>query len=285
VKALLGPPGAPVEPPPGEVEVIYADITDLHALRSLVDGADLVAHLAGSASVAASFEQPIEYARVHVVGTATLLEACRATSVNRIVHISSAELYGQPDRNPVREDLPVAPLSPYGAAKLGAESMVRALAPVLSVDATILRPFSVYGPGLPLRSLVGTVIQQALFGDSVVVADLAPIRDYCFLDDVVEAIVAACYLPLPSRIRTYNIGSGKGVAVGELVNMVLAQVARDIPVIEASRSDRPIGASVTQLVADPHRAAEELQWKALTSLKDGLALTIDWVRRMSDGNG
>jgi UDP-glucose 4-epimerase len=153
--------------------------------------ADAVIHLAGPPSVAASFDLPAEYARIHVGGTATVLDACRRLRIRRLVYLSSAEVYGQPQTNPVREDHPLEARSPYAAAKIGAEKFIESFAYSFALQSVILRPFSVYGAGLCSQSLIGAILHQARHGDSVRLATLAPIRDYCHVKDVATAILLA----------------------------------------------------------------------------------------------
>src|SRR5262249_12438978 len=119
VRAHAGPGGTDASWLPDGIDVSFAEITDGDAVATLGAGAEVVVHLAGPASVAESFADPDRHARDHVAGTATVLEACTAARVRRIVYISSAEIYGRPAANPVAEDAPAAPRSPYGAAKLG----------------------------------------------------------------------------------------------------------------------------------------------------------------------
>ena len=109
---------------------MVADLTDVTKVRPLLDGVDVVLHLAGPPSVAESFVDPLGYLRVHAVGTATVLDACRRSHVSRFVYVSSAEVYGASrDGLAMNEDSPCQPRSPYGAAKLAAEGLVRAMAP------------------------------------------------------------------------------------------------------------------------------------------------------------
>ncbi len=277
VRALLGPPGAEVVQPPAGIATVLGEIDDLPAVRSFLEGSETVVHLAGPPSVAASFREPIEYTRIHVVGTATVLEACRGSGVRRLVYVSSAELYGRPEHNPVGEDERPRPRSPYGVAKLAAEALVHALAPDLGIEAVVLRPFSVYGPGSPSRSLVGTLVDQALRGEAVVLSDLRPVRDYCYVDDVAQAVVRACSRAIPRPVSVYNVGSGTGTSVAELARLALDAVGRDLP-IRSGDPDRPSGSDIPSLVADVGRIERELGWQAETSLPDGLARTARSLR-------
>jgi nucleoside-diphosphate-sugar epimerase len=276
VRALLGPPGFAAAAPPAGVATAFAEVGDLAALTGLAAGADVVVHLAGPPGVAASFDDPVRYARVHVEGTVTVLEACRRAGVGRLVHVSSAEVYGRPSSNPVAESHPVRPRSPYGAAKAGAEHFVGAFARSFGLAAVILRPFSVYGPGLARHSLLGTLLQQVRQGDALTVADPRPVRDYCYVDDVAEAVARACTVPAPEP-AVFNVGSGTGTSVADLAALLLDVAGRRLPLRTDPGRGRPGAADLLHLVADVGRARQGLGWVAATPLPRGLRQTLDWM--------
>lgn len=272
VRALAGAPGDLLPPLPAGVAELRADITDAGAVRECVAEADAVVHLAGPASVAASFSRAAEYARAHVQGSATVLDACREAGVARVVLVSSAEVYGRPRSSPVREDHPLAPRSPYAAAKAGAEHFAQAFAAAFGMGVVILRPFSVYGPGAAPGSLVGTIVDAVRRGDPVRLHDLAPVRDYCFVDDVARAVAAACHRPLPPG-TVLNVGTGTGTSVAGVAAAALEAAGRTLPVEERG-GGRPAAADIPALVADPSRARRLLEWEAEVELRAGLALTL-----------
>jgi nucleoside-diphosphate-sugar epimerase len=276
VRSVLGPPGYVATKPPSGVAIAFAEISDLDALTRLAAGTEVVVHLAGPAGVAASFENARQYARIHVEGTATVLEACRHAGVQRVIYISSAEVYGMPRSNPVAESHPLQPRSPYAAAKVGAESFVQVFARAFALQAVILRPFSIYGPGLPGRSLVGTILRQARHAQPLLVADTRPVRDYCYVDDAADAIVRACTVPVSEPI-IFNIGSGTGTSVAEVADLILGLTGRQLPLRTAPRGDRPGGADILYLVADIERARQGLGWVATTPLQWGLQQTLYWM--------
>src|SRR5262249_11910088 len=106
------------------------------------------------------FANPLAFAHVHILGTLTALEAARQAGVSRFVYVSSAEVYGRPVRCPTDETQKPAPRSPYGVAKLAAEHYVELYRETHGLDSIVLRPFSVYGPGLSPKSLIGTILAQ-----------------------------------------------------------------------------------------------------------------------------
>jgi nucleoside-diphosphate-sugar epimerase len=262
VRAHVGPQGFTGGPLPPGVEAQWCDVLDI---GPLLTGIDVVVHLAGPPGVAASFADPARYLRDHVLGAAAVLAALGPA---RLVHVSSAEVYGRPAGNPVAESAPTVPLSPYGVAKLGAEALVRVLGP----DATILRPFSVYGPRSPAYSLVGTIARQATGTGTIELADLTPIRDYVHVDDLARAVVRCVREPTPG---TFNIGSGLGTSVAELARLVTTVAGRDLP-ITSTGPDRPT--DVVELVADTTRTRSDLGWVAEIDLTAGLAGTVAALR-------
>ena len=282
VRAFVGPPassGADMpgdRDDPGAMVTLRGEITDGGAVRSIAEGADVLIHAAGPPSVAASFERPAEYARVHTVGTATALDTCRRTGVRRVVYISSAEVYGAPATRRVTERSHPHARSPYAAAKIGAEHLVRTFAGAGYVRAAILRPFSIYGPRLPRGSLIDTLVRQACGGTRVTVRDLRPVRDYCYVDDVARAAVLAC--AGDHRDLTVNIGTGCGTSVAELASLVLTVIGRSAPIERADAPSRPEQSDILHLVADPRRALRTLGWAPRVSLEDGLEATIAWIR-------
>ncbi len=272
VRALVAPPGESVRKPPAGVLTAFCDITDAAVVRELVEGSDAVVHLAGPASVGESFEKSTEYARVHVCGTATVLNACREAGVRRLVYISSAEVYGQAPTELVQEHQRLEARSPYSAAKIGAEQFVEAFVHNTGMQAAILRPFSIYGPGLSCQSVMGTILHQAQSNDSIRLRDLKPIRDYCYVDDLAQAIVLSCVANLDGRC-VINIGTGIGTSVGELARLVLRVRGLSLPIYEGNGGERPAASEIFRLVADCRNAKKVLGWSSQTPLALGIQKT------------
>lgn len=280
VRALVGAPGQSVAELPADVETFVAEIADAAALRAIVEGADAVVHLAGPASVRESLSHPVECMQTHLGGTASILDACRHARVARFVYMSSAEVYGRPRVVPVNEDDPLEPRSPYGAAKASAEYAVRAYAASFGLTSAILRPFSVYGPGVAPDSLVGTIARQARGNGPIELADLRPVRDYCYVADLADAVALACSADI-SNCVFLNIASGTGTSVAELAEIASRAVRRRPAIVENASGRRPQAAEIFSLVADVRRVRETLGWSATTSLEDGLAATIGSDERRS----
>ena len=271
VRAWLGAPLDPVREPTVPIESLRADITDEAAAQRALADIDVLVHLAGPPSVAASWEQPSEFARTHVVGTANLLQACVERGVRRMVTISSGEVYGQPDRNPVMESSALKPRSPYGAVKLAVEQLIESFVFGRGLDAIVLRPFSIYGRGMSSTSLIGAIFRQALSKDRVVLNDLRPVRDYCHVDDLARAVVLAVESAL-TGFRVFNVGSGVGTSVSELALLILRLAGRTLPLEDSRSARRPGVSEIEELVASIDNARQLLGWRPHVSLESGLAL-------------
>lgn len=273
LRGLLGPSDrSPILARPG-LQYLRADIEDPTNLERLTADAEVVFHLAGIASVADSFRRPAEHFRVHTRGTTALLSSCRG--IRRLVYVSSAEVYGEPEHNPVDELHPVSPRSPYGAAKLATEQALESWAEEQGIEVVILRLFSVFGPRPDDPSVVGDLLRQALHEDALRPFTLSPVRGYCFIDDVVTAMRAAATSPLAEPFRVFNIGASPGVSVGELAIAVLQAVGRQAPILVRGDSDRPPRTDIQRLVADTTRAGKDLGWQAHTGLLDGLRRILE----------
>ena len=269
VAALAGPPGQQPASALRSDAVCFADVCELEALLRFVGDADAVVHLAGPPSVAESFRDPLGYLRVHAQGTATLLEACRMRGVRQLVYVSSAEVYGQPARSPVPEDHPLSARSPYAAAKICAEKLVESYAHSFGLRAVILRPFSIYGPGASPQSLISRIVALARAGEPIVLRDLKPVRDYCFVTDVARAIARACALEARS-LEVFNVGTMRGASVAEVARLLVEALGVDAPIEEAGERERPAASEIYELVADNRRARSLLRWQPEVALAEGL---------------
>jgi len=281
VVAIVGPPDQSFRSPPGATSIAQADICDLHSVQMLIGSSDMVVHLAGPPSVAESFRRATAYARIHVEGTAALLQACRAAAVQKLIYVSSAQVYGNPTRNPVPEDHPLSPRSPYAAVKLGAEKLVEAQAHAFGLKAVVLRPFSLYGPGASPESLIARIIQMAKSRVTVALQSLGAVRDYCFVDDFARSVVQACLLE-SAGFEVFNIGTMLGTSVEQVAEMTLDAMGIRIPVRESGSPLRPERCEIHELVADNRRARAILEWEPIVTLEKGLRITVGVGTKLSD---
>lgn len=234
-------------------------------------GFDGVVHFAARSLVGESMEVPEQYWRDNVGATLTLLEAMRAHGVRNLVFSSTAATYGEPEQVPITEDMPTAPTNPYGATKLAIDYAITSYAQAHGLAATSLRYFNVAGAYGAIGEnrevethLIPLVLQVALghrdkifmFGDDWPTKDGTPVRDYIHIRDLAEAHVLALDTNEPGVHRIYNLGSGDGYSVREVIEMCRAVTGHPIP---AEVAPRRAGDPAT-LIASSEKITAELGW-------------------------
>jgi UDP-glucose 4-epimerase len=251
------------------------DVDNIPLLWSLLQDVDSVYHLAARVSVPQSILHPREYNRVNVGGTVSLMEAMRDTGVGRVVFASSGAVYGDQPRQPVREDDPPRPDSPYAVSKWSAEQYIHTIGTLWGIETVALRIFNAYGPNQSLPAshapVVPRFMQQALGGGSIVIfGDGQQTRDFVYVDDVVAALVAAVTARNVNR-QVINIGSGQETSIRELVDRIARATGRPAAII--TNPQKPGG--VPRLAADISRARELLGFRPKVGLDEGLRLTLE----------
>ncbi|HQP38918.1 MAG TPA: NAD-dependent epimerase/dehydratase family protein [Polyangiaceae bacterium] len=178
------------------VERVTADVRDAEAVERACAGVEVVFHEAALCSVPGSIEKPLEYDRVNVGGTATVLEAARRAGVRRVVFATSAAVYGDDPRVPKTEDMAVAPKSPYALNKYVGERYLRLYSEMHGLQTVGLRYFNVFGPNQlpsgPYAAAIPRFLDAALRGRELeIFGDGEQTRDFCYIADVVRANVLA----------------------------------------------------------------------------------------------
>lgn len=261
-----------------ELRVKYGDITELDTVRSLVQEAEVVFHLAALVGIPYSYIHPSEVVDVNTIGTLNILIAAREHELEKVVLTSTSEVYGSARFTPMGEDHPRQPQSPYSASKIAADALATSFHRSFDLPVAIARPFNTYGPRQSDRAIIPTVISQALSGaEEIVLGNLAPRRDLTFVRDTVHGLVLVAEGDA-SIGEEINFGNGRSISIGELAEKIVGLVGRDIPVRQSAERVRPASSEVDELVADTSKARALLGWEPEVSLNDGLLQTIEWVR-------
>jgi UDP-glucose 4-epimerase len=257
------------------------DVRDVPKLWTLLQGVDCVYHLAARVRVPESIHYPSDYNQVNVGGTVAVMEAVRDTGVRRVVLASSGALYGEQVNQPISEDAIANPNSPYGVSKIAAEYYVTTLGTLYGIETVALRIFNAYGPGQELPPsyppVIPQLLRQALTGGSLVIfGDGTQTRDFVFVDDVVDALLAAATASDVNR-AVINIGSGQEVTINELAQTAAKATGNQVSVLH--NKSQPGG--VSRLVADVSLAARLLEWRPHVGLEQGLGFTLERDTRFS----
>jgi UDP-glucose 4-epimerase len=260
-------------------ELVIGDIrnpTDLSRLPATVDH---VVHLAAAISVAESMSQPAKYQAINVDGSRNVLAWAAEHGARSVVSASSAAVYGTPQRLPLDEEAPKAPLSPYASTKLTMESLHQEFAVERHrlPSAVCLRFFNVYGPRQDPRSQYSGVIskfldQAATEGRQITIqGDGLNTRDFVYVGDVARAVLAAMRSTKPG-FHVYNVGTEKRVTIRELAETV-RQVTGSDHRIELGP---PRPGDIQHSLSSTSRIRSELDWSPRLSLADGLLRTWSW---------
>ena len=234
-----------------------------------------VIHLASTTTPGSSATHPsLELANLAL--TLRLLELLQSQPQTHLIFFSSGgTVYGNPDRLPVTEDAPIAPLSNHGAGKVAQEAFCQALR-TQGHAVTILRPSNAYGPGQTRKSgfgLVRTMLEHVRAGTSLEIwGDGENVRDFIYIDDIVEASMRLIKLPRDSG--TYNLGSGMGYSINQVRAIVEAVCDKELQTIY--RQAR--GIDVRSVVLDNSRLNARLGWQPTVGLPDGVARTWEWLQ-------
>lgn len=284
-----------------EIKLVEVDLADAQATREALAGEkfDAVIHFAGLKAVGESVAEPTRYYRTNIVATLNLLDLMQERSVTKLVFSSSATVYGDPLTVPIDEThrVGVELTNPYGWSKAMIEQMIRdANAAYPALDAVLLRYFNPIGAhpsgrigedpaGIPNNLMpfitqvaVGKRAELSVFGDSYDTVDGTGVRDYIHVMDLAEGHVAALE-NAPKGVSAYNLGSGDGSSVYEVVRAFEAASGVEIK----TKLAEPRPGDVATVVADPSKANAELGWAVTRTLEE--ACRDSWAWQSANPNG
>lgn len=261
-----------------QIDFVLGDLTDPAVCRDVIDGVEVVFHLAALPSVPRSMQDPWESYRHNVEATMHLLLASREAGVRRLVFSSSSSVYGDTPTLPKVETMEPQPRSPYAAAKLSAEQFVLAFARAGMIEGVALRYFNVFGPRQSPTSAYAAVIPAFIAAardrtPALVNGDGLQTRDFTYVDDVVEGNLLAATRP-PDAVSgvPFNLGAGGRTSLLDLLGMVSRVAGRNV----AAKHLPPRPGDVRDSVASLDRAREGLGYEARVTLLEGLQRTWDW---------
>jgi UDP-glucose 4-epimerase len=258
-------------------QVFTGDFLNPQSLSPALRGTEVVFHLVSTTLPKNSNDNPMYDVETNVLGSLRLIALCREHAVRKVVFISSGgTVYGVPKSLPIAEDHPTEPISSYGIHKLAVEKYLQLAHRLHGLDYCIVRPGNLYGPRQRLDTAQGAVavfLDRALRGQPIQIwGDGAVVRDYVYVGDAVEAILKAARFE--GEPRLFNIGSGIGVSLNELVAEIRKLIGLEIKVEHSAA--RTVDVPVN--VLDCTRARRHLGWKASTPLNEGLRKTCEWLR-------
>jgi len=257
---------------------VHGDIRDEGLVRSVVAGIDVIVNAAAESHVEKSIaEGASEFVATNVEGTRVLLDAIREVPVERFILISSSEVYGTAEREPMDEEHPLNPRSPYAATKAGADRLAYSYCATYGLPIVIVRPFNNYGPHQHPEKVIPRFVLQALADEPLTVhGDGTATRDWLYVEDDAEAIQAAIEADLDLGVgEVINIATGVDVSVSDIADLVLDLTGKPASLKEHVE-ERP--GQVHRHIGSTDKAERLLGWRAETSLEAGLRRTVAWYR-------
>jgi UDP-glucose 4-epimerase len=268
---------------PSHVELVEGDVADEEAVRNAVAGADRVFHQAAARSVIGSVEHPLLTDTSNTHGTLNVLKAALDAGVRRVVYASSSSVYGGAAPMPTAETAPLVPRSPYAVSKLAGEHYCRVFSELYGLETVALRYFNVYGPrqrpDSAYAAVVPLFIGALLSGHAPMVhGDGKQSRDFTFVDDVVQANLAAANAPAEDVTgKVFNIACGGSHSLIDLLDTL----SRLLGVVVAPVHTEGRVGDVRNSQADVRAAQAGLGFTASVSFEEGIGRTIAWVRSRS----
>lgn len=262
-----------------KLSVVSGDVRDPFFCDELLDGVNTVFHLAALIAIPYSYKAPSSYIETNVNGTLNVCQAALKHKVGRLVQTSTSEVYGTAQYTPIDEKHMLQAQSPYSASKIGADAVATSFYHAYGLPVTIARPFNNFGPRQSLRAVIPTIISQIHSGNSTIkLGDTSPTRDFTYVTDTCAAL---CALAESKKAvgETVNIGSGKEISIGDLVDVIADLMGAKVTVKQDKQRLRPETSEVRQLLCDSSKLKDLTGFKCSEDLQSGLEKTIKWYQQ------
>ena len=264
-----------------EVELYFGDLKDPDAVRKAMEGTRAVFHLGALIGIPYSYVHPYDVVQTNVMGTLNVLTAARQLGLDRVIHTSTSEVYGSARYVPIDEAHPLQGQSPYSASKIGADKLAESFHLSFGMPITTVRPFNTYGPRQSTRAVIPTIIVQALTQEVIKLGNLDTTRDFTYVVDTARGFIAAAETEATIG-EVFNLGVGEEISVGELANLIIKIVGRDVRIECESARMRPEGSEVNRLLSNNSKARQLTGWAPQFSFEQGLTQTIKWISQHLD---
>lgn len=266
---------------------VQGDVRNRTIVNECVSKVSAVIHFAAETHVARSISDNSNFFETDVIGTQQVANAVwrNRDSIDRFIHISTSEVYGTAEKELIDEHHPLNPLSPYAAAKAGADRLVFAYRACYQIPAVIIRPFNMYGPRQHPEKVIPRFITSRILGEPLTVHGAGQSqRDFTYVEDLARAIDLVLHAPDETVVgETFNIGNGKSYAMLDIAKSILETMGADNSSSVSSivnTGDRP--GQVLRHTADFKKIQAALGWRPATSFEDGLKKTVAWYKENPD---
>jgi len=258
------------------LEVISGDVRDQGFCHELTDGVAIVFNLAALIAIPYSYSAPQSYLDTNVMGALNIAKSCLHNSVEKLVQISTSEVYGSAQYVPIDEKHPLQPQSPYSASKIASDALVQSFHNSFGLNAIIARPFNTFGPRQSARAVIPSIISQIADGvKTIKVGDLRPTRDFNFVDDTCDGLIALAECD-EAIGQVVNIGSGLEISIEDTFKKIRKIMGSSVQFEVEKIRLRPEKSEVNRLCCDSTLLKSLTGFENRISLDTGLKKTIDW---------
>ena len=262
----------------------YGNITNAELMDTLMAQSDMVLHFAAETHVTRSIYDNTQFFKTDVLGTQAVANAiCKYRDrIERFIHISTSEVYGTANSEKMDENHPLNPMSPYAAAKAGADRLVHSYWTTYGIPIVIIRPFNNYGPRQHLEKVIPRFITSIILKEKLRVhGDGQSARDFVHVEDTCRAIDLVLHAPADKVVgEVFNVGSGEDRSILSVAQDIVAMMCPDDMDCVIKVGDRP--GQVMRHTADSSKIGKVLGWKPKLGWNEGLHKTIEWYRNNID---
>jgi NAD dependent epimerase/dehydratase len=262
------------------LEIVSGDVRDPHFVKHIMNGVDIVFHLAALIAIPYSYHAPDSYVDTNVKGTLNICQAARELGGIRVIVTSTSEVYGTAIYVPIDEKHPKQPQSPYSASKTGADAIALSFYHAFSLPVTIARPFNTYGPRQSARAIIPTIITQIAAGERKIrLGDLRPTRDLNYVTDTAAGFlaIAGCEDTIGKEV---NISTNSEISMGGVFGLIKEIMnCGDAEAVTDDIRLRPANSEVFRLCGDNSLLRELTGYLPETDLRKGLEMTCEWFTR------
>ena len=240
--------------------------TDIETNLGVSEKLEHIIHLAAKTSVPKSWQSPVDFYASNVMGTLSVLELCRKHQCG-LTYVSSY-VYGVPHYLPIDELHPVSPNTPYNHSKLMGEEVCAFYSKNFGIDVAVIRPFNIYGPNQNKVFLIPEIVNQILNSPEIVLQSLEPKRDFLYIEDFMDALIATINF---KGYDVFNLGSGVSYSVKEILDMLMktSSCAKPIKILKTERPNE-----VMDVVANASKFKTKFNWLPNTDIYSGLTKTL-----------
>lgn len=258
------------------LEIVTGDVRDPNFCRHIVQGTEIVFHLAALIAIPYSYVAPDSYVDTNIKGTLNICQAAKEYGVKKVLVTSTSEVYGTAQYVPIDEAHPKQPQSPYSATKIGADAMAKSFFSAFGLPVVIVRPFNTYGPRQSARAIIPTIITQVANGKKEIkLGNLTPTRDFNYVKDTCRGFLelANCDAAVGQEV---NVCSNYEISMRDTLELIAQLMHSDIKFVEDIQRLRPENSEVFRLWGDNTKIKSLTGFVPRYSIEEGLQETINW---------